>query len=345
MDPVKLTDPEREELKARILGSVRSLDKRRRRARYAAGMAMAASLALIAGLVFLRETPTGSISDFARSTANKGGKVPDKVVLVLDGGENVAVDEEIAKINYSSTGQRVDIGNSKAIDQETSKEREVVYNTLIVPYGKRSEVQLSDGTLVWLNSGSRLVYPAVFAYDKREVYLEGEAIFEVTHDRQRPFKVLSEGQEIEVLGTVFNVSSYLDEESINTVLKSGSVRISYGERTVLSGRDKLRILPGTMASYDRSTKSISSREVDVDQYFSWRDGVLIFKNDDLDYIMKRLSRYYNVEIDIADGATGAGTFSGYLDLKEDIEKVIRTIQAATDLEYERTDDNKITITN
>ena len=240
MDPVKLTDPEREELKARILGSVRSLDKRRRRARYAAG------------------------------------KVPDKVVLVLDGGENVAVDEEIAKINYSSTGQRVDIGNSKAIDQETSKEREVVYNTLIVPYGKRSEVQLSDGTLVWLNSGSRLVYPAVFADDKREVYLEGEAIFEVTHDRQRPFKVLSEGQEIEVLGTVFNVSSYLDEESINTVLKSGSVRISYGERTVLSGRDKLRILPGTMASYDRSTKSISSREVDVDQYFSWRDGVLIF---------------------------------------------------------------------
>ena len=244
MDPVKLTDPEREELKARILSSVRSLDKRRRRARYAAGMAMAASLALIAGLVFLRETPKASISDFARSTANKGGKVPDKVVLVLDGGENVAVDEEIAKINYSSTGQRVDIGNSKAIDQETSKEREVVYNTLIVPYGKRSEVQLSDGTLVWLNSGSRLVYPAVFADDKREVYLEGEAIFEVTHDRQRPFKVLSEGQEIEVLGTVFNVSSYLDEESINTVLKSGSVRISYGERTVLSGRDKLRILPG-----------------------------------------------------------------------------------------------------
>tara|TARA_R110000868_G_scaffold184479_7_gene426111 strand:+ start:26 stop:502 length:477 start_codon:yes stop_codon:yes gene_type:complete len=157
--------------------------------------------------------------------------------------------------------------------------------------------------------------------------------------------VLSEGQEIEVLGTVFNVSNYLDEGSIHTVLKSGSVRISYGENSVISGRDQLQIVPGTMASYDRSSRNMSSREVDVDQYFSWRDGVLIFKNDDLGYIMKRLSRYYNVEIDMGDGAMEKETFSGYLDMKEDIEKVIETIREAMDLEYERINDNKITITN
>lgn len=345
MDPVVLTEAEREELRTRILGSVRSLNTRRRRARYALGMAMAASLAIIAGLVFLRESPTATISDFARTTATVDGKGTDKVVLVLDGGENVAMDEETARLNYSATGEHVDIGNSRAIDQEASKEKEFVYNTLIVPYGKRSEVRLSDGTKVWLNSGSRLVYPVVFPHHKREVYLEGEAIFEVSHNRERPFMVLSEGQEIEVLGTVFNVSNYLDEGSINTVLKSGSVRISYGERSLISGKDQLRLVPGTMASYNRSTQSMSSREVDVDQYFSWRDGVLIFRNDDLRYIMKRLSRYYNVEIDIAEGARGEGTFSGYLDLKEDIEKVIGTIGEATDLVYERTGDNKITITN
>ncbi|SMG51653.1 hypothetical protein SAMN03080602_04132, partial [Arenibacter troitsensis] len=87
MDPVVLTEAEREELRTRILGSVRSLNTRRRRARYALGMAMAASLAIIAGLVFLRESPTATISDFARTTATVDGKGTDKVVLVLDGGE------------------------------------------------------------------------------------------------------------------------------------------------------------------------------------------------------------------------------------------------------------------
>ncbi|MCM4162318.1 hypothetical protein DHC50_01790 [Arenibacter sp. A80] len=340
----QLTDSERVELRARIFKSVHSFKRRRRGVRYATGMAMAASLAIIVGLVYLREDPAVSISDFARSSAAKDGKGPDKVVLVLDSGENVTLDEETARINYSTTGERVDIGNNQAIAQQVSKEKEMVYNTLIVPYGKRSEVQLSDGTRVWLNSGSRLVYPAVFAPDKREVYLDGEAIFEVAHNSERPFMVLSEGQEIEVLGTVFNVSNYLDEGSINTVLKSGSIRISYGEGSILSGRDQLQILPGTMASYDRDIKNMSSKAVDVEQYFSWRDGVLIFKNDDLRYIIKRLSRYYNVEINIAEGASGEGTFSGYLDLKEDIEKVIETIREATDLEYERVDENKITIT-
>ena len=343
---VKLTNREKEHLKSRLLGSVRSLKARRRRTKYSIGISMAASIALIVGLwLFFEGNATQSISDFAKRSTHSNKMEADEVVLVLEEGENVAVEEETARINYSASGEQVSIGNHKAIKQKATKDQKLVYNTLIVPYGKRSVLELSDGSTVWLNSGSRLVYPVVFNKDKREVYLEGEAIFKVTHNKKHPFMVLSEGQEIEVLGTEFNVSSYLDDESISTVLKSGSIRIHYGKKKMLSAKDHLQINPGTMASYNRAKGSMGSKEVDVDRYFSWRNGELIFRNDNLEYIMKKLSRYYNVEITIVDQSSGQGTFSGHLDLKEDLDKVIGIIKETTDLKYQWIEDNKIIINN
>lgn len=343
-DNVKLTNREKEHLKSRLLGSVRSLKARRRRTKYSIGISMAASIALITGLwLFFEGNATQSISEFAKSSTHSNKMGADEVVLVLEEGENVAVEEETARINYSASGEQVSIGNHKAIEQKAIKDQKLVYNTLIVPYGKRSVLELSDGSTVWLNSGSRLVYPVVFNKDKREVFLEGEAIFKVSHNKQHPFIVLSEGQEIEVLGTEFNVSSYLDDQSTNTVLKSGSIRIHYGKKNMLSAKDQLHIDPGTMASYDRVKGSMRSRQVDVDRYFSWRNGELIFRNDNLGYIMKKLSRYYNVEITIEDQTSGLGTFSGHLDLKEDLDKVIGIIKETTDLKYQWIEDNKIII--
>lgn len=343
---VKLTNKEKEQLKYRLMGSVRSLKARRRRAIYTMGISMAASIALIVGLwLFFDGNDTQSISDFARSSVQSNKVESDEVVLVLEEGENVAVEEETARINYSASGEKVSIGNHKAIEQKATKDQKLVYNTLIVPYGKRSVLELSDGSTVWLNSGSRLVYPVFFKKDRREVFLEGEAIFKVTHNKQHPFIVLSEGQEIEVLGTEFNVSSYLDDKSTNTVLKSGSIRIHYGKKSMLSAKEQLQVNPGIMASYNRTEGSMKSKEVDVDRYFSWRNGELIFKNDNLEYIMKKLSRYYNVEINIVDKTSGQGTFSGHLDLKEDLDKVMGIIKETADLKYQWIEENKIIINN
>jgi hypothetical protein len=290
---------------------------------------------------YLKEEPTNSITDFVESSKAINVNSSGKVVLVLGGGENLQIDEESSTINYSNTGQKITVGNTKQVSQETTDNNKIVYNTLLVPYGQRSKINLSDGSTVWLNSGTKMIYPAVFNGKRREVYLEGEAIFDVAHNKEQPFIVMSESQEIKVLGTVFCVTNYGDENTVNTVLKSGSVEISFNNATS-NNIDKMKITPGTKASFNKHNKSILSEKVNVDNYFSWRDGVLIFKNNDLEYIIKRISRYYNVDIQINDDILSSETFSGYLDLNENIDNVLLNIQASTNMNYSYKE-NKIII--
>src|SRR3546814_509770 len=165
--------------------------------------------------------------------------------MVLNENQNIDIAYNNSSISYSSTGEKIKIGNSQIVDDNTR----VAMNTLIVPYGKRTKLQLSDGSTVWLNSGSKLAYPASFNEDKRKVYLEGEAIFEVTHDKSHPFMVIAKDFEIEVLGTVFNVSNYSDDPSINTVLKNGSVKIQYKGNSI---KNKSQIIKqGRLATYSK----------------------------------------------------------------------------------------------
>lgn len=337
-----ITDSEKLELKTKIFNSIHKNRSMKKRLRLV--FSMAASLILMLGLGWhFYQTPEESITDFVKSSDGvEPATDSDEVTLILGEGKNLKVDEKITAINYSSDGQKVTIGSTKEIDQATEKNNKTVYNTLLVPYGKRSKIKLSDGSMVWLNSGSKLVYPAVFNANKREVYLEGEAIFDVTHNKEKPFIVISDNQEIEVLGTVFGVTDYKDENTINTVLKTGSVQISYIRNAASrSNIDKMKITPGTKATYNKSKQSITSEKVNVDNYFSWRDGVLIFKNNDLRYIAKRLSRYYNLEISIESEDLANETFSGYLDLNENLDDVIDNIKASTNMDYIFTGDQII----
>lgn len=340
VDPI--SDLEKIQLRKRIFQSVSTFKSRRKRNRYIAGM-VASIVLLIGGVFYLNKISTESIEDFVKSSRIIPENNTDEVVLILGEGENVDIASGDPTITYSETGKEIKIGNSNSIQQKVSKGQKVVYNTLLVPYGKRSKIALSDGSIIWLNSGSRLTYPVVFQASDRKVYLEGEAIFEVAHDAQRPFVVLSEGQEIEVLGTVFNVSCYGDENVVKTVLKSGSIQINYLHPNSGTAQKTLKITPGTLAVYDKQNRNMESKTVDVDQYFSWREGMLIFKNDNLRFIMKKLSRYYNMEISIDDPDLANETFSGYLDLKEEIERVLETFKGTTDLNYSRIDKTKISI--
>ncbi len=338
----ELNSNEREYLKERITSSIFKHQRFRRNIRYGLSISAAAVVISFVFGVYIFNLKHQSIENYVKTSNTVVDANTDKVTLMFEEGKSIDIDEDNSDIQYSSTGEKVKIGKSDEIEQANRKNNKIIYNTLIVPYGKRSRIQLADGSEVWLNSGSKLVYPVTFEGNRREVYLEGEGIFEVAHNAEQPFVVMSKDHEIEVLGTLFNVSNYLDDDSINTTLKNGSVQIRYKTDSFFKGRDVLKISPGTRTTYQRNSNKILAKKVDVKKYFSWRDGIFIFKNDNLKHIMKRLSRYYNVKISVNNKNLENETFSGYLDLKDNVENVIGIIKETSDFEYS-VNDNQIVI--
>ena len=334
---------EKSQLRTRINHSVELYIQKKRRIRYKISLAAASIVVLFSiGISFKNFNTASSIEDFAKTLEGVNSNTNDPVKLLLNNDQNIEIDEENAVIAYSKTGEEINLGGSKSVNQNASKDEKQVYNTLIVPYGKRSEILLSDGSKVWLNSGSKLVFPASFKGDRREVFLEGEGIFEVAHNKEKPFIVKSNNHEVEVLGTVFNITNYPDEGTIKTVLKSGSIQLNYKNDSFFASKKSIKITPGTMAVFSKNEKNIKTNTVAVEKYFSWREGIFMVENDSFNTIAKKISRYYNVEITIEDKSLAKELFSGHLDVKESVDQVLKTIQLTTDFDY-NINNNSITI--
>lgn len=349
MDLSVFSNKEKVELKRRIFRSIRHIE-RRKRLRYTFGTAAAVLLLIGLGANFILHNQKPTIADFVSSSENAHNIISDKITLVIDKGEDVVLEGTNTSITYSKNGDQIVLDDSKVLKQKThdsNNNKKVKYNTLIVPYGKHSTITLSDGTTANLNAGSKLIYPAVFDSDRREVYLIGEANFDVAHDAKHPFIVLTKSQEIEVLGTVFNVSSYPSDANHFVVLKSGSVKLAstlQKDKSYFgSNKNEIVITPGTKANLNLKTLEVTESQVDVDIYFAWMDGVLILKNNNIEDIIKKLSRYYNVTISLDNKSLKNETFSGHLDLKENIENVLEVLKESTSLNYEIIKANEITI--
>lgn len=162
---------------------------------------------------------------------------------------------------------------------------------LATPLGGIYQVTLPDGTKVWLNAGSSLKYPMSFAKNERRVRLEGEAFFEVTKDSARPFKVLSKGQEIEVLGTAFNVNAYPDNTAIKTTLVNGKVKLSNDKRY----SEAIYLLPGQQSTNTNNGK-IQLANVDTAPFTAWKEGLFYFDETPLSDALQQIGRWYNVEV-------------------------------------------------
>ncbi len=337
-----LTTNEKKQLKNKIAVSIYAY--KRKLVRRKVGLGVAFSIVLVSSIVLYNQQKQPSlIDDYLQIATKVKADSLNAVELILSDNKKINILEDNTTISYSKTGEQVSIGANNTTT-EGAVNSTTGFNTVVVPYGKRSNIELSDGTKVWLNSGSKLIYPVVFAENKREVFLEGEGIFDVSHNKNKPFYVIAKDHEIQVLGTVFNVSNYSNEGSIETTLKSGSVQINYKGDSFLRRNESVKIKPGTSAKYNKTTKQISSKTVDVSNYFSWREGLFIFKKDDLGHIVKRLSRYYNVKISVDDELLAKQTFTGSLDLKENIDQVLEAIKETTNLEYTNISPSKIIIT-
>ena len=237
---------------------------------------------------------------------------PESNKEVRDGNGNLVASQERHQLNYQDTG-----------DVE-----ELVYNTLTVPYGKRFDVVLSDGTVVFMNSGTELKYPIAFLKEgHREIYIEGEAYFDVAPDTGRPFVVNAGDLDVEVLGTQFNVLAYPEDVVTDVVLVEGSVGLTKGdimENVVLS--------PGEKGMFDRGSNTIAARKVNTGIYTAWRTGELVFRRTPFENLAKKLERHYNVSIVIENEALKQEVFSASFN-NETIETVLGFLNDSYDIDY------------
>ena len=194
------------------------------------------------------------------------------------------------------------------------------------PHGARTKFQLPDGTQGWLNSGSSLKYANTFL-NKRKIDLIGEAWFEVTHNASKPFVVHTKVLDVQVLGTKFNVTAYPEENVTEVVLQEGKVNVN-GFKDLY----KVAMKPDEKFTYDRNSQSGSIQEVKASQFSAWKDGLLVFRNEPLSEVLKRVSRWYNVEILLNDPELENLKYRATFQ-EEQVEEVIRLISLTVPIEY------------
>ncbi|MBC9795371.1 FecR family protein [Sinomicrobium weinanense] len=222
---------------------------------------------------------------------------PPQITLQLQDGTEQVIDETTSKVITTGNGQALGNQDKDLLVYSKTQQNatEPVYNTLTVPYGKKFGLVLADGSHITLNAGSKLRYPVQFLPGKpRDVYLDGEAFFEVEKDKERPFTVVTEKMNTRVYGTRFNVTSYKNEQNTYTVLVEGSVGV-YGTEDSIVQNEPLKIVPGQKATFENGR--IDVEKVNIRKYTAWTAGELYFLNDRFDLILKKLERHYNITID------------------------------------------------
>ncbi|MEQ9219405.1 MAG: DUF4974 domain-containing protein [Cyclobacteriaceae bacterium] len=199
----------------------------------------------------------------------------------------------------------------------------LVFNVLHTPHGGRYSVRLSDGTRVTLNAGSSLKYPVYFSDSTRTVYIEGEAYFDVTHTGT-PFVVSNDQQNIRVLGTTFNVSAYGNEPAVLTTLVEGKVQIETTDAEVV-------LAPGEQSKLIGNQLSVES--VNTSQYTSWINGKFEFNRDNMDTVIKRLSRWYDFNYEFENKDAMNYHFTGRLDSDQPISSILQMLEATSDIRF------------
>lgn len=287
-------------------------------------IAAAASLIVIgAGLyVFYPKGP--SIVEKVQDVPPGG----NRAVLILGNGQKVdlthAANGAIAsqsgiKVRKTASGQLIyDVSN---VSQNAGTSG---YNTIETPSGGQYQINLSDGTKVWLNAASKLRYPVKFAGNERRVELTGEGYFEVAHNKAMPFKVRSARQTVEVLGTHFNIMAYPEEKEVKTTLLEGAVNVK-------SEHGSMRLIPGQQARLTRDKIQLTEN-TDLEDVVAWKDGYFKF-NESLVNIMHKISRWYGVEVVYQTDPDPSLTYSGKISRTRNISAVLKIIEFNGDVHF------------
>ncbi|MEO9020777.1 MAG: FecR family protein [Ginsengibacter sp.] len=292
-------------------------------------IAAAASIAIIFSFYFLFVTKK-SDRDNNEPLANKDVIIPGhkQAVLTMDNGKTVLLDSSsVGKIaDLSGTVVSLDKNGELLYDASNAKQEErIISNTVSTPTGGFFKIVLPDGSNVWLNSESELTFPSKFLGSERNVMLKGEGYFEVAKNKENPFRVhLAQGEEITVLGTVFNVMTYANEPSQKITLLEGSINLSK------SGISKI-LKPGQQAIVSNEQIDIKN-EAAIDHEIAWKNGLFDFQDDDLPAILRQISRWYNVDI-AYNASNHVGHYVGSIRKSSGINEVLKMLELAGDVNF------------
>ncbi|MFD1602109.1 FecR family protein [Flavobacterium artemisiae] len=280
--------------------------------------------------------------NFTAVESNQKVIIPREDSIVLQDAENneesidtVAI-KNIVDQNGNIIGKQE---KNRLVYNKSYTDGKLTYNSIKIPYGKKFEVELSDGTIVHLNAGTQMTYPVQFAKNQgRSVHLEGEAYFEVTKDKAHPFTVNTNELGVEVLGTKFNVDTYNESISTDIVLVEGKVLLYKGPK---ENKNKVYLMPGTKGSLVKQRNAFATEEVNTDYYTAWMKGSLVFKNASFEEIIRKLEREYNVTFINKNKTLGKEIFNARFD-NEPIEVVLKYFSDSYKIDYQ-IDRDKITI--
>ncbi len=251
----------------------------------------------------------------------------NQALLTLENGEVIVLNNQKDGVVSQQSGvsvRKLKDGQLVYEMKETLTENPVL-NTVSTPKGGQYQLILADGSKVWLNAASSIKFPSAFGLTERLVEITGEVYFEVASDPLKPFKVKSENQLIEVLGTRFNVNTYRDELSSKTTLIEGKVSIS----KLTNGQANLRgsriMKPGQQATVDKNSPDIILETVDIEQSVAWKNGYFKFDKADIQTVMRQICRWYDVEAEYR-GKLSTDLFAGEIKRDEDVNKVLRIFQ-------------------
>jgi ferric-dicitrate binding protein FerR (iron transport regulator) len=212
----------------------------------------------------------------------------------------------------------------------------VQYTKTIAPRGQKSRIVLSDGTKVWLNSDTKIKYPGNFSKNHRDVYLDGEAFFEVSKSEHRPFIVHTSDLKVKVLGTKFNVKAYADENHIETSLFEGRINLEIGN-SGKSGFIEKEVRPGQSFVYSKTKHQLAANRFPKDEIIGWKKNQLIFKDDTFSNLVRKIERWYDVEVVYDEKQFNDRRLTVELYEEERLERLMEIISLAllVDYKYEK----------